>query len=152
YYTLIQNIQNWYGGLEADYYGYLTAGDSWWKANLKAWFCNLPIFGSIISVYEFTQGHSVRGRDMGRPLEPGDVGGRLVGIGMDLLPFLPKLGRVGEVCFPAGTPVAAPGGPVPIESVRPGEDVWGFDLTAGEWVVRRVAAAFEHDYKGELVA
>jgi hypothetical protein len=43
------------------------------------------------------------------------------------------------ICFPAGTPVATPSGPRPIEQLRPGDEVLSFDHGRGEIVVATIA-------------
>lgn len=57
-----------------------------------------------------------------------------------------------STCFPAGTAVATQAGPKPIEFFRPGDQVLGFNLVTGEWLLPCVAEAYEHDYEGKLLA
>jgi len=45
------------------------------------------------------------------------------------------------VCFPAGTSVATPSGPRPIEQLRPGDEVLSFDYQAGKILVAAIAGA-----------
>jgi hypothetical protein len=54
-------------------------------------------------------------------------------------------------CFPAGTPVAAPDGFRPIETIGPGEPVWSFDFCAGQWIAARVEINQSAVYEGQFV-
>jgi RHS repeat-associated protein len=82
------------------------------------------------------------------------VGRRLAPVGRGLLGALRRATEGGprNPCFPAGTSVAAEAGPIPIEEVRRGDRVWGFDLMAGKWRLAAVAATYVHDHEGEIVA
>jgi hypothetical protein len=51
-------------------------------------------------------------------------------------------------CFPAGTLVATSTGPVAIEAIRIGNDVWAYDLVASQWRLCRVLQTFVHDHEG----
>jgi hypothetical protein len=57
-----------------------------------------------------------------------------------------------QSCFPADTPVATQDGLKPIQAIRRSDRVWGYDLTSGEWKLRRVVETYEHDYEGDLMA
>jgi hypothetical protein len=57
-----------------------------------------------------------------------------------------------EECFPADTPVATEFDLKPIQFIQAGDQVWGYDLTNREWVLRPVVQTYEHDYEGNLVA
>ena len=57
--------------------------------------------------------------------------------------------NVSTWCFPAGTPVAASGGNVPIEAIGIGNEVWAFDLINGQWRLCRVLQTFVHDHEGK---
>jgi hypothetical protein len=57
----------------------------------------------------------------------------------------------GDNCFPAGTVIAAEHGPVTIESLRPGEQVWAYDFESGQWQLCPVRGRFERVYDGDLV-
>src|SRR5262249_47713502 len=65
---------------------------------------------------------------------------------------LPKFPHSRGPCFPAGTPVATPTGAKAVESVRPDDRVWAFDLATGKWKLRQGVETDEHDYDGEVVA
>jgi RHS repeat-associated protein len=54
-------------------------------------------------------------------------------------------------CFPADTLVATSDGLRPIESVRSGELVWGYDLATREWTLHPVLETFEQNFLGNLV-
>ena len=54
-------------------------------------------------------------------------------------------------CFPAGTPVHAEGGVRAIESVRPGERVWAYDLASKQWELRPVLQVHRTDYHDQMV-
>jgi hypothetical protein len=47
--------------------------------------------------------------------------------------------------------VATSTGPVAIESIRIGNDVWAYDLVASQWRLCRVLQTFVSDYQGHLV-
>jgi serpin B len=53
-------------------------------------------------------------------------------------------------CFPAGTPVPTPNGPVPIEEIEAGTAVYAFDLATGNWVTARVAERRPWPFSGEM--
>jgi RHS repeat-associated protein len=57
-----------------------------------------------------------------------------------------------RVCFPAGTPVSVESGLKPIQEVVQGELAWAYDLTRGEWVLRKVVECYRHEYEGDLVS
>jgi Pretoxin HINT domain/Bacterial toxin 33 len=63
-----------------------------------------------------------------------------------------RLVRPNMGCFPADTPAATQDGPKAIQSIKPDDQVWGYDLVACEWKLRRVVQTYEHDYDGDLVA
>ena len=82
----------------------------------------------------------------------GKWGWRQVGKGRQWLTNGKSLIKVQQAtCFPAGTAVLAEGGAKPIESIRPGEQVWGYCFATREWVLRRVAETYAHDYAGDIV-
>jgi len=51
-------------------------------------------------------------------------------------------------CFPAGTIVASVYGPVPIEAIKAGDEVWAYDLVASQWRACRVLETFARNYEG----
>jgi hypothetical protein len=55
-------------------------------------------------------------------------------------------------CFPADTQVTTEDGFKPIQSVRRGDQVLGYNLVTREWRARRVVETYEHDFEGDLVA
>ena len=55
-------------------------------------------------------------------------------------------------CFPPGTSVSTITGLKPIEAIQPGDRVWGYDLTAGEWSIQEVTNTLAHDFDGAAVA
>jgi len=61
-------------------------------------------------------------------------------------------GQCINICFPADTPVTTPAGLRPVQSIRAGDQVWGFSLATRAWLVRRVVATSEYEYDGDLVA
>lgn len=54
-------------------------------------------------------------------------------------------------CFLAGTLVLTATGPVPIEDVEPGAQVWSYDHESETWELREVLATHNHVYVGDLV-
>jgi len=54
-------------------------------------------------------------------------------------------------CFPAGTPVLTPGGPVPIEAIGPGTAVYALELNGGEWIAAEVAELRSWSFAGQMV-
>ena len=54
-------------------------------------------------------------------------------------------------CFPAGTPIATPGGLVPIERIRGGDTVWSYDLSRASWVERPVLETYQREHEGDFV-
>jgi RHS repeat-associated protein len=57
----------------------------------------------------------------------------------------------GDPCFPAGTPVASVRGHVPIENLKSGEEVWGYDLATCTWRPCPIRRTFEHSYTGKYI-
>lgn len=53
-------------------------------------------------------------------------------------------------CFPGGTLVQTPDGPVPIERVTPGMPLVSYDIVAARWQFQRVLRATERIFSGEL--
>jgi hypothetical protein len=51
-------------------------------------------------------------------------------------------------CFPAGTLVSTADGLLPIEEVKPGSNVWAYDLIASAWKICKVLKAFRREYVG----
>jgi hypothetical protein len=54
-------------------------------------------------------------------------------------------------CFTAGTPVATNEGLRPIETIRPDDLVWAFDLVKSEWRLCRATEPYSIPYNGTLV-
>jgi len=54
-------------------------------------------------------------------------------------------------CFPAGTLVSTIDNLRPIESLKPGELVWAYDLTGCQWSAKPIVNLFQHDYEGDLI-
>ena len=52
-----------------------------------------------------------------------------------------------EACFGPGTRIDTPSGSIPIEQVRPGDEVWSYDLTSGRRMVATVVKTFIHHGK-----
>jgi hypothetical protein len=50
-----------------------------------------------------------------------------------------------EACFAPGTSIATPSGERPIEALRVGDEVWGFDLERRARVASRVSAVHRHE-------
>lgn len=48
-----------------------------------------------------------------------------------------------SACFSAGTPIATPRGDVPIEELKPGDEVYSYD--EGRWIITNVKEAMHHD-------
>src|SRR5207302_5095416 len=55
-------------------------------------------------------------------------------------------------CFPEDTVVATEHGRKPIQDVKASDNIWAFDLVAGEWKLRHVIETYEHGYVGDMVA
>ncbi len=58
--------------------------------------------------------------------------------------------QVGQ-CFPAGTLISTAGGLRTIETIRPGDQVWAFDLGDGKWKSKSVLKNFERDYRYDSI-
>ncbi len=75
-----------------------------------------------------------------------------------LFKFLPAaqrdaaLRRMRAACFPAGTPVAAESGRVPIETIQTGDRVWAFDHADGCWKLEEVLQPLVRQYDGAVVS
>ncbi|MDR3638705.1 MAG: RHS repeat-associated core domain-containing protein [Isosphaeraceae bacterium] len=54
-------------------------------------------------------------------------------------------------CFPADTLVSTSDGLRPIQEIRSGDQVWGYDLAAREWTLRPVLETVEQNFLGEVV-
>jgi serpin B len=54
-------------------------------------------------------------------------------------------------CFPSGTPVPTPNGPVPIEAIEAGTAVYAFDLARGRWVTTPVSESRPWPFSGQMV-
>lgn len=52
-----------------------------------------------------------------------------------------RLNPRGTYCIARGTPIETPKGPKPVEEIRSGDQVWGYDEARGEPVVAKVTAA-----------
>ena len=63
----------------------------------------------------------------------------------------PLVGESGG-CFPAGTVVSTMDGPLPIEYVEPGAQVWSVNPQSGQWVAATVSSRDSHVYEGELIS
>jgi hypothetical protein len=61
-------------------------------------------------------------------------------------------GKCTTICFPADTPVTTPAGLRSIQSIRAGDQVWGFCLATREWLVRGVLDTSAYIYDGDLAA
>ena len=69
----------------SSYQNYTNAGVPVPQAAIAAYCSNMPIFGSVFSVYEMIDGSSLRGGDLGRSLNGWDYTFKSVGIGLDAL-------------------------------------------------------------------
>jgi RHS repeat-associated protein len=56
-----------------------------------------------------------------------------------------------RVCFVAGTLVLTALGPIPIEQVKRGDQVWSYDHGTAQWRLAEVAGTQEREYIGDMV-
>src|SRR5262245_47494957 len=56
-----------------------------------------------------------------------------------------------KMCFPAGTPVATEQGLRPIETVRAGARVWGYDLRTYQWRLCEVLETHQRTCDGTMI-
>ena len=76
--------------------------------------------------------------------------GELIGSIHEALMIVASMGSLRN-CFPAGTPVSTVDGLRPIETIKHGDKVWAYDLTASEWRPCRVMQTFCTRYRGRSV-
>ena len=62
-----------------------------------------------------------------------------------LAAYLPAAGCSEDSCFAAGTPIATPRGPVPIEQLRVGDTVFTYDAERDRITAHPIMAVHEHD-------
>ena len=67
------------------------------------------------------------------------------------LPGLRRAAGGGGGCFLAGTLVQTEQGPLPIESVAPGTNVYACDPSTGAWSLRPTTALLRHEYEGDVI-
>jgi hypothetical protein len=93
--------------------------------------------------------------DSGRDLVVADISDpvRATEIGRirDIFPPEEPQWSPGGGCFPAGTPVLTAAGSRAIETIRPGTEVYGWDLAAKRWILAEVDEIHTHDYTGEMI-
>ena len=54
-------------------------------------------------------------------------------------------------CFPAWTPVLTAAGSQAIETIRPGTEVYGWDVNAKRWVLAKVLELQTHGYRADMI-
>src|SRR5262249_29981215 len=54
-------------------------------------------------------------------------------------------------CFLAGTPVATEQRQRPIEQIRRGDRVWGYNFQTGDWRLCEVLEPVAHEYDGDII-